>query len=451
MATALEAPLESRVGARPEAALELVQGEAEEGPLPEEFGDLRRAERPWELDRKLVALCRERGPLRAVLSRVAFRLVELRAWERLGYARLSDYAAECLGLSARWVRDLAAVGRGLHARPRLEHALASGTLGWTKVRLLARLPREEDEGAWIAYGREVTAEELSKRVRAVDLGSVEAGAAEEEGARSGLFEVRCSPEVRGKWHAARGAARRAAGRMLHPSEAAELIAAEVLSALPIDEAAEEEVCEGVGVSWREEAERIQESERSQDTEPAGEAARPGPSDRSVGKEPPRGEARPGISGNGTVSRPSGAVVGAETSETGRHVSGMPSVAGTAPLWPRRARALPRERTRPNGPTTPPQDGAGRTHRVEGALWPGGASALPGDGEETVWSVRTPGCRARLIRPPSRPSSRGSRRPTPSPSTSASVAPSAWSNASTPASGPSSPWPGDARCAGRFRT
>ena len=82
----------------------------------------------------------------------------------------------------------------------------------------------------------------------------EAGAAEEEGARSRLFEVRCTPDVRWKWHFARSAAKRAAGRYLHVSEAAELIAAEVLSALPIEERAEEGACEEVGVSWRGESE-----------------------------------------------------------------------------------------------------------------------------------------------------------------------------------------------------
>src|SRR5687767_1920708 len=113
------------------------------------------------LDRRLAALCRERGPLRAVLARIAWRLVIERAWERLVYARLSDYAVERLGLSARWVRSLALVGEGFRVFPRLEEALVSGTLGWTKVRLLASLPRGEDEARWIARATRVTAEQLS--------------------------------------------------------------------------------------------------------------------------------------------------------------------------------------------------------------------------------------------------------------------------------------------------
>ncbi len=247
--------------------------------------DVRDAEEPdglAALDRRLHALCRERGPLRAVLARIAWRLVIVRAWERLGYARLSDYAVERLGLSARWVQGLAQVGERFRVFPALEEALVSGSLGWTKVRLLASLPPAEDAASWLARARRLTAEQLSKQVRAVDFGTVESGALEEP-TRSRVFEVPCSPDVRWKWYAARGAASRAAGRMLHVAEAAELIAAEVLSALPLDEDedANEQACDEAGASWSPEAEEeAGESERvatgsasRQDAAPAAGAAR----------------------------------------------------------------------------------------------------------------------------------------------------------------------------------
>jgi hypothetical protein len=217
--------------------------------LPEDVHDARRPDGLVALDRRLEALCRERGPLRAVLARIAWRLIVVRAWEGIGYARLSDYAVERLGLSARWVRSLALVGEGFRVFPRLEEALLSGTLGFTKVRLLASLPRGEDEASWIARASRVTAEQLSKMVRAVDRGSIDAGLAEADEATGRVFEVRCSPDVRWQWYAARGAASRAAGRMLHLAEAAELIAAEVLSALPVDEEVEEEACDEADASW----------------------------------------------------------------------------------------------------------------------------------------------------------------------------------------------------------
>jgi hypothetical protein len=80
---------------------------------------------------------------------------------------------ERLGLSARSVRSLALVGEAFRAFPRLEEALAAGTLGWSKVRLLASLPEDERRADWISRASRVTAALLSKMVRAVDRGSLE--------------------------------------------------------------------------------------------------------------------------------------------------------------------------------------------------------------------------------------------------------------------------------------
>ncbi len=261
------------------------------------------------LDRSLVALCREEGALRAVLARIAAQLVSRRSWERIGYARLSDYAVECLGISGRTARSLAEVGTSLHWLPHLEEALVSGALGWTTVRLLARLPREEDEARWIARARRMTAEDLSRAVRAVDRGSIEGGAVEKEDARCRRFEVRCTPEVRWKWVVARRAAARAAGRMLHVSEAAELIAAEVLSALPIANGAEGSACDEPGVSWRQRAEASEGADEgacdqagmsgSPENDPSGGPATAGGM-LSDGMMSP---AAPGSTGSDTTERP----------------------------------------------------------------------------------------------------------------------------------------------------
>ena len=99
----------------------------------------------------------------------------------LATATLEEAAlSERLGLSARCVRSLALVGGAFHDHPRLEEASASGALGWTKVRLLASLPRGEDEAAWIARASQATAAELSKLVRAGNRGSLEGGALDDE-------------------------------------------------------------------------------------------------------------------------------------------------------------------------------------------------------------------------------------------------------------------------------
>jgi hypothetical protein len=50
---------------------------------------------------RLASLAAAVGPLRRILAALAERLIETKAPERLCYARISDYARERLGLSAR--------------------------------------------------------------------------------------------------------------------------------------------------------------------------------------------------------------------------------------------------------------------------------------------------------------------------------------------------------------
>ncbi len=127
-------------------------------------------------EQRLAALARASGPLRRVMAALAGQLVERKAWERLGYARLSDYARERLGRSARQLQELARVGRQLEDLPGLEAALVSGWLPWSKVRLLARFVAADDESRWIAYAQRVSVRQLERELRSVDRGSLEAGA-----------------------------------------------------------------------------------------------------------------------------------------------------------------------------------------------------------------------------------------------------------------------------------
>jgi hypothetical protein len=187
---------------------------------------------------------RSRGPVRAALAKIANELVRRRAWEPLCYARLSDYADERVGLSARTIQDLARVDGLFFRLPQLRAALIRGRLGWTKVRLVARAATRKDESEWIAYARRVNTRTLEREVRKVDRGSVEAGAADSTAdARSRRFEVACTREVRARWLYTTTVARRVHGGRLHISGAAEAIAAEVLSAVPIDPAGAEDLCD----------------------------------------------------------------------------------------------------------------------------------------------------------------------------------------------------------------
>jgi len=193
---------------------------------------------PGEL-RELRGLVIARGPLRRALAGVAGQLVATRAWERLGFARLRDYAVERTGHSARSLQDLARVDAALAGLPRVKAALVEGELTWTKARLLCRVASVDDEALWVAFAREKTARALSREVRAVDVGALESGAAttDEDGVpeeECETVQLRCTPAVRARWWRARQLSRRVAGEALPVWGCMEAIAAEVLSALPLE-------------------------------------------------------------------------------------------------------------------------------------------------------------------------------------------------------------------------
>jgi len=190
---------------------------------------------------RCAALARAGGATRRELSRAAGGLVGIRGWERLGFARLADYAVERLGVSGRELQDLARVDAALRSLPRVDAALAAGRISWTKARLLARIATAEDEGRWLGVAKALSARALSREVRRVDAGSLEAGAlvaemAEEEAGegRRETLQLRCTPETKAKWHRARMLVCRVAGQRLGPWQCAEAVAAEVLSAVPLD-------------------------------------------------------------------------------------------------------------------------------------------------------------------------------------------------------------------------
>ncbi len=102
---------------------------------------------------ELARLTAARGPLRRTLARLAGRLVETRAIERFGFARLGDYARERVGLSARKVQELARIDRLLAGLPSLEASLRRNVLPWCKVRLIARIAKLETVDGWIERAR----------------------------------------------------------------------------------------------------------------------------------------------------------------------------------------------------------------------------------------------------------------------------------------------------------
>jgi hypothetical protein len=198
---------------------------------------------------RLAELARSRAPLRRALAQIAGRFVATRASDRLGFARLGDWARERVGLSARQIQDLARVDERLGALPRIEAAFVRGDLTWSKTRLLVSVVRAEDEDRWVAHAMGVTVHALERQVHAFGPGAIEpfGVATDEDGADdepSERFTVACTPCVRAKFHRAREIARRVAGEALPTWACMEAVAAEALSALgPIPPGEQEADCE----------------------------------------------------------------------------------------------------------------------------------------------------------------------------------------------------------------
>lgn len=183
---------------------------------------------------RLALLSSAAGPLRRTLATLAARLLDTRAYEPLCYARISDYARERLGLSARQLHDLAHVHRALASLAVLERALLANTLPWSKVRLVARVATAADEEVWIARARALPIRRLEAEVRA----SAPPGAHFEpdDACPRTRVTVHCTPAVHEKWLLAHELAERVAGQRLRADEALEWITAEACSAAAIEPA-----------------------------------------------------------------------------------------------------------------------------------------------------------------------------------------------------------------------
>ena len=98
--------------------MDLVPSELLVPPSPQERRHLDRSLCAELLDPLLRRLARQEALCRRVLGRLARAFLQRRAHQRLGFARLDDYARERLGLSGRELQDLARVVERLDARLR---------------------------------------------------------------------------------------------------------------------------------------------------------------------------------------------------------------------------------------------------------------------------------------------------------------------------------------------
>jgi hypothetical protein len=190
-----------------------------------------------QVDVELRVACRNEAAARHELGIVARELLRGRAYRRLGFVRLSDYARERLGVSARTLHAAAWVATRLDALPLVAAAFDRAELSWAQVRAICAVARSEDQEQWLARARVSTVEALERGARAVHPNAT--GAADpdhDDGTIDGEPAIRlriaCPARVRALWRRALELASRVAGEPLAPWRAAEVIAAEAFSGRP---------------------------------------------------------------------------------------------------------------------------------------------------------------------------------------------------------------------------
>ena len=87
----------------------------------------------------------------------------------LGYSSIQAYAADALGFTPSKTSQFVRLAGALEELPRLRRSVASGELGWTKAREVAKVATPKSEEKWIAVARQSSSRSLEQQVRAVRL------------------------------------------------------------------------------------------------------------------------------------------------------------------------------------------------------------------------------------------------------------------------------------------
>jgi len=146
-------------------SLDLVPDEILTPPMRGMSGGLDRPAAALVLDGWLRRLSRQEALCRRVLGALAGRFLAIRACHSLGFARLSDWTRERLGMGAREVQELARAATRLGSLPAIREAFDRGELSWAKVRLLTRVATAESERAWVGLALERPVRALEELIR----------------------------------------------------------------------------------------------------------------------------------------------------------------------------------------------------------------------------------------------------------------------------------------------
>ena len=116
------------------------------------------------LDQHLRRLSRLRNPVEWRVARMLERLDRGSGYLDLGFARLSDYARERLGLTARRVQTLLGLARRLGPLPRVAAAYESGVLSQSQAALVAMVATAADQEPWVMRAKSLTVRRLTQEV-----------------------------------------------------------------------------------------------------------------------------------------------------------------------------------------------------------------------------------------------------------------------------------------------
>ena len=195
-----------------------------------------------KLDLELRVASRGEAAMRRELGCAAREFVRRRAYRRLGFVRLGDYARERLGVSARTVHAAAWLATRLDALPAVSRAYDRSELSWAQARAICTVAIAADEERWLDLARRSSVETLERvvaRTRQAD-DALPAGVPtdpdgdtdEIDGEPAVRWRFACPARVRALWRRALELASRAAGEPLADWRAAEVVAAEGSSGRP---------------------------------------------------------------------------------------------------------------------------------------------------------------------------------------------------------------------------
>ncbi|MBC8424002.1 HNH endonuclease [bacterium] len=93
-------------------------------------------------------------------------ILQRKLYRDLGYSSIQVYAAEALGFSPSKTSQFVRLAGALEELPRLRRSVASGKLGWTKAREVAKVATPASEERWIAEAERSSSRKLEQTVRA---------------------------------------------------------------------------------------------------------------------------------------------------------------------------------------------------------------------------------------------------------------------------------------------